>query len=110
MTEGTVYRCRCPVCRAAAEHPDKRVHQRMNLLLSRLNEQQRRWYVAAESMKVGHGGDEQLSRITGMNVETIRRGRQELESGLADHPPDRVRARGGGRPLLEKKIPPSNRN
>ncbi|MCD4685634.1 MAG: hypothetical protein K8S97_06840 [Anaerolineae bacterium] len=45
----------------------------MNLLMSRLDEQQRRWYAAVESEKIGHGGDVQVSRITGLNVETIRR-------------------------------------
>jgi hypothetical protein len=78
----------------------------MNLLLSRLDEQQRRWYVALESVKVGHGGDVLLSQITGLNVETIRRGREELESDLAGRPADRVRLPGGGRTPLEKKTPP----
>ncbi len=80
----------------------------MNLLLGRLDEQQRRWYAALESMKLGHGGDTLLSEITGLNVETIRRGREELENDLADRPPGRVRLEGGGRPPLEKKIPPSS--
>jgi len=78
----------------------------MNLLLSRLDEQQRRWYAALESVKIGHGGDALLSQITGMNVETIRRGREELESDLAGRPVDRVRVAGGGRMPLEKKTPP----
>jgi len=78
----------------------------MNLLLSRLDEQQRRWYVALESVKVGHGGDALLSQITGLNVETIRRGREELESDLQGRPVDRVRVAGGGREPLEKKTPP----
>jgi hypothetical protein len=78
----------------------------MNLLLSRLDEQQRRWYVALESVKFGHGGDALLSQITGMNVETIHRGREELESGLQGRPVDRVRIAGGGREPLEKKTPP----
>jgi hypothetical protein len=80
----------------------------MNLLLSRLDEQQRRWYVALESMKIGHGGDGVLSQITGMSVETIRRGREELESDLVGRPADRVRLPGGGRMPLEKKTPPWN--
>jgi hypothetical protein len=50
-----------------------------------------------------------LSQITGMNVETIRRGRRELETDFADRPADRVRLEGGGRPPVEKKIPPSRR-
>jgi hypothetical protein len=78
----------------------------MNLLLSRLDEQQRRWYVALESVKVGHGGDTLLSQITGLNAETIRRGREELESDLAGRPADRVRLPGGGRTPLEKKTLP----
>ena len=109
MQEASVYVCQCSVCRGSGEHPDKRLHHRMNLLLSRMDEQQRRWYVGLESMKVGHGGDTLLSLITGLNVETIRRGRQELENNLEDRPQDRVRLEGGGRPLVEKKIPPSRR-
>ena len=70
----------------------------MNVFLSRLDEQQRRWYVALESQRVGHGGDHLLSQITGMDVETIRRGRRELETELEDRPVDRERRPGGGRP------------
>jgi hypothetical protein len=81
----------------------------MNLLLSRMNEQQRRWYVGLESMKMGHGGDVLLSQMTGLNVETIRRGRQELENDLEDRPADHVRREGGGRPSVEKKTTPSSR-
>jgi len=77
----------------------------MNLLLSRLNEQQRRWYVGLESKKLGHGGDTRLSEITGMHVETIRRGRRELEHLLVDRPVDRIRLPGGGRHRVEKKRP-----
>ena len=75
----------------------------MNLLLSRLDEQQRRWYVALESTRVGYGGDRVLSRVTGMNVETIRRGRREMDGSLRGRPSDRVRLPGGGRPPSEKK-------
>lgn len=75
----------------------------MNLLMSRLDEQQRRWYAAVEAEKIGHGGDVQISQITGMNVETIRRGRRELDQDLKERPVDRVRVSGGGRPRVEKK-------
>jgi hypothetical protein len=81
----------------------------MNLFLSRLDEQQRRWYVALESKKIGPGGDVLLSQITGLDVETIRRGRRELEAELADRPPDHVRLAGGGQPSVEKKTPASSR-
>jgi hypothetical protein len=75
----------------------------MNLLLSRLDEQQRRWYVALEAKKLGHGGATLMSQVTGMHVDTIRRGRQELDDQLQDRPTDRVRLPGGGRPPVEKK-------
>lgn len=77
----------------------------MNLLMSRLDEQQRRWYAAVESAKLGHGGDRTLSRITGLDVDTIRRGRRELADSLQGRPADRVRLPGGGRPAVEKKVP-----
>jgi hypothetical protein len=109
MQEATIHVCQCPVCRRSDPHPDQQLHHRMNLLLSRMDEQQRRWYVGLESMRMGHGGDVLLSEITGLNVETIRRGRQELENYLEDRPADRVRREGGGRPSVEKKIPPSSR-
>ena len=75
----------------------------MNLLLSRLDEQQRRWYVALEAKKLGHGGATLMSQITGMHVDTIRRGRRELDATLQERPVDRVRLPGGGRPPVEKK-------
>ena len=81
----------------------------MNVFLSRLDEQQRRWYVALESKKTGHGGDKMLSLMTGMDVETIRRGRRELVEDLANRPADGVRQEGGGRPPVKKKTHRSRR-
>jgi len=107
MQDASIYVCQCRVCQDEQTHPDKLIHRRTNLLLSRMDEQQRRWYVALESMKIGHGGDTLLHQMTGMNVETIRRGREELENDLQDRPRDRVRLEGGGRPPVEEKIPPS---
>jgi hypothetical protein len=77
----------------------------MNLLLSRLDEQQRRWYVAVEANRIGHGGVRLLSQITGIDEKTIRRGQQEMADELVERPIDRVRLPGGGRPLVEKKTP-----
>ena len=103
MSEPATYLCQCDACLQPGKHPEKALHARMNLLLSRLDEQQRRWYVAVESSRVGHGGDRRLSRITGMNVETIRRGRREMDGSPRGRPTDRVRLPGGGRPPAEKK-------
>ena len=95
--------CQCPACRQPGEHPDQKLHQQMNLLLSRLDEQQRRWYVAVEANRLGHGGIRLLSQITGLDEKTIQRGQQELEQGLTNRPSDQMRVAGGGRPLVEKK-------
>jgi hypothetical protein len=85
-----IHQCQCANCQPEAAHPDQVLHHQMNLLLSRLEEQQRRWYVAVEANRVGSHGDELLAQITGMDPKTIQRGRQELEHGLAERPAERV--------------------
>ena len=97
-----VYQCQCPDCTGAADHPHKTLHHQMNLFLSRLNEQERRWFVALESKKLGHGGDTRMSLITGLHPETIRKGRRELDADLEHRPEDRVRLPGAGRPPRKK--------
>jgi hypothetical protein len=104
MQECSIRQCQCPVCDQSVDHPDKELHHNMILLFSRLDEQQRRLYAAVESKRIGHGGDRLLSLITGLNVETIRQGRRELDAGLIDTPLGRIRRPGGGRPPVEKKI------
>ena len=101
MQKRPVHRCPCPECRRRGSNLTKDLHQRMNFLVSTLDEHQQRLYVGLESQKLGHGGDRQLALITGLSVDTIAKGRQEL--GHADAS-DRIRAVGGGRPRVEKKI------
>jgi len=98
-----VHECQCLNCQQSQEHSEWALHHQMNLFLGRLNEPQRRWYVALESKKIGHGGDTLLSLITGMDVETIRRGRRELDEELNTLPVESVRQEGGGRLSVEKK-------
>jgi len=45
-----------------------------------------------------------------MGVETIRRGRRELEDDLASRSAERVRDEGGGQPPVEKKTHRSRRH
>jgi hypothetical protein len=73
--------------------------------MSRLDEQQRRWLAAVEAERVGHGGSKVVSQITGLNVNTIRRGRREMAQRLQERPTDRQRVAGGGRKDVEKKRP-----
>ncbi len=95
--------CQCPQCEQGGDHPDRALHAQMKLLLSRLDEAQRRWYAALEAQRLGHGGDHLVAQITGLDTKTIRRGRAELTASLADCPDERVRRPGAGRPPTEKK-------
>ena len=103
MPGSAIHQCACPHCQQEMAHPDQALHRQMNLLLSRLDEQQRRWYVAVESNRIGTGGDRLLAQITGLDEKTIERGWQELVGELAERPEQRVRLPGGGRPRAEKK-------
>ena len=106
MADATVHACQCAHCLAGQDHPDRRLHHEINLLMSRLDEQQRRWLAALESNKIGYGGDTLLALITGLHVDTIRRGREELDADLDGRPADRVRNPGAGRPPGKKKNRP----
>jgi hypothetical protein len=99
--------CQCPRCQAGEAHPDRILHEQMNLLLSRLNEAERRWYAAVEANRRGRGGTHLVAQITGLDEKTIRRGQAEIAGSLADVPIQRQRRAGGGRPPVEKKIPSS---
>jgi len=103
MPISEVHVCQCTDYTQKINHPNKQFHQQLNLLLSRLDEQQRRWYVAVEANRVGHGGVRLLSLITGMDEKTIQRGQQEVERGLSERPITQIRLSGGGRPRVEKK-------
>ena len=96
--------CQCPRCQQEGDHPERILHHQMNVLMSRLDEAQRRWYAAVESQRIGQGGDHLVPQITGLDEQTIRRGRTELAASLADCPAERVRQPGGGRPPIEKRI------
>jgi hypothetical protein len=102
--EPTIHTCECSICQASSDPEIVQRHYQINVLLSRLTEPQRRWYVGFLSHQPDSPGDRQLVLITGLARNTIRRGRQELAAGLADVPPIKQRRRGAGRPLAEKKI------
>ncbi len=106
--ERPVHQCPCPDCRAGTG-PATDHHRRLNLILSRLDEQQRRWVAALEAQRLGYGGFNEVAAITGLHPETIRRGRDELAGDLRGRPADRVRLPGGGGQPLVKKTRPSSR-
>ncbi len=102
--ERTVHQCECCVCQSGTDPTLIQRHQQINLLLSRLNEPQRRWYVGTLSADPEQPNDSALARITGLDRKTIRRGRREILCGLADATAAHQRRPGGGRPSAEKKM------
>jgi hypothetical protein len=104
MDAVVVRACGCADCQGGEDDRVFAEHRRINVLLSRMNEQQRRWFAGHESLRLGFGGDVRMSQVTGLNVDTIARGRSEVSQDLAGRPTDRVRLPGGGRPSVEKKI------
>ena len=94
------YACGCEVCQTGGDALVQEAHEHINLLLTRLDEQQRRWFVAvlAEMAGLKQGGVRVMAKITGMTEKTVYRGLRELEGGLEDRPKDKIRQEGAGRP------------
>ena len=98
-----IHACECAICQAGEDQAVIAHHRHLNLVLSRLEEAQRRWYVAVLSSAPDAPSDAVLRQITGVSEKTIQRGRQELATGLLETGPSRQRRSGAGRPQAEKK-------
>ena len=92
------------------ESEPERWLEQVHLVLSQLDEKQRRLVAGLLSSAVGRGGVTLLLRITGLDRKTVRRGRDELSNGLKECPTGRVRREGAGRPPVEKKTPTSSKH
>ena len=103
MTTKVVHQCQCQDCQNETNLEKKRHHHQMNVMMSRLDEQQRRWYAAVEAQRYGRGGITLVRKITGLDDKTISRGIKEMSNDLSDRPADRVRLEGAGRHPVEKK-------
>lgn len=79
------------------------------LVLSELDEKQRRWVAGLLSEVLGYGGISRVAELTGLDPKTIRQGRKDLSEHLSGCPKDRVRRRGAGRPTLQKTPRLSNK-
>jgi hypothetical protein len=86
--------------RQAQQRPDGELQAAIVLFYSLLDEQQRRLYAGLESLEWGHGGDQRMAQLFGLDADTVARGRAELLRGQVLH--ERVRRVGGGRPRAEK--------
>jgi hypothetical protein len=109
MSNTTIHQCECPECQKAGASLEKALHHQINLVLSRLDEQQKRWYAAVEANRYSEKGVPWVSQITGLDEKTIRRGQAELAEDLVNRPKDRVRLAGAGRQKVEKKTRKSSK-
>lgn len=98
-----VHECGCAICQAGQEAEVMAYHRSINLVLSRLEEAEQRWYIASLSSAPGAPSDVVLAQISGLSDKTIARGRHELANGLKDTTEGRQRQPGGGRQKAEKK-------
>ena len=71
------------------------------LFFSLLDEQQRRLYAGLQSLLLGHGGDQQIAALLGLDPHTVAKGRHQLVE--QDVLVERTRRSGGGRKPVEKK-------
>lgn len=103
MSSRIVHKCKCVDCQNKTDSEKQQLHHQMNLMMSRLDEQQRRWYAAIEAQRNGRGGITLVHQITGLDIKTIRRGISEISHDLSERPSQRVRLSGAGRPSVVKK-------
>lgn len=108
MKGNQIHQCQCELCQQEDSTHEQKIHHQINIVMSRLDEQQRRWYAAVEANRHSKGGVPLVSKITGLDEKTIRRGQKELALDLVERPEDRIRLPGAGRPATQKKIRPSN--
>jgi len=79
------------------------MEDRIAMMLPQLNETQRRLFLASEALAYGHGGIAEVIRISGVSRNTIKRGINELKSGVVYT--KRIRKSGGGPKHTEEKYP-----
>jgi hypothetical protein len=102
--ERGVHRCVCPACRREPEGAVAQEHQAINRLVACSDERIRRLLVGFLAQRHGRGGIALLSRITGLDRNTIARGQRELyQVDLASA--GRVRRPGAGRKRVEVASP-----
>jgi len=100
------HRCDCPICREQPNGVIACEHQAINYLVASVDERNRRLLLGFLAHRQGRGGISQLARITGLDRNTIARGRCELLQGDPTTI-GRVRRSGAGRKRAEAHAPGS---
>ena len=100
-----VHACECSTCQ---QYPNGRVareHRTLNRLLAASDERTRRLLAGFLARQHGPGGIALVARITGLDRDTVARGRHELRQPF--RPSGRIRRPGAGGQRVEKKAPRS---
>lgn len=99
-----VHVCSCSICQQHPRALVAREHRTINRLLAAADERLRRLLAGFFARQRGPGGIVAMEQITGIDRNTIAKGKRELR--LAQPvPPDRIRRSGAGRKMLEEKRP-----
>jgi hypothetical protein len=101
-----LHACPCRDCQRDPDGPTAEQHRNINRLIALADERSRRLLVGFLAEQHGRGGISLLSQITGLDRNTIARGRRELH-GDEPLPSGRIRQRGGGRKPVEVAAPGS---
>ena len=99
-----IHVCSCSICRDHPRASVAREHRAINRLLAVADERLRRLLVGFFARQRGPGGIVELERITGIDRNTIAKGRKEVCQAKRV-PLDRVRRSGAGRKSVEEKRP-----
>jgi hypothetical protein len=102
----TIHQCSCSECLQEPDGAVAREHRALNRIIAGTDERSRRLVAGFLARLYGHGGITLLAHITGLDRDTIARGRRELDQ--ADPlPPGRVRRPGAGPKPVEVRRPES---
>jgi hypothetical protein len=94
--------CKCDECHDHPRSETAREHRAINWILLTLNEKNRRRFGGVLALQLGHGGVQQVRRITGLSRTTILRGRNEIQIREGKNRASQIREPGGGRHKAEK--------
>jgi hypothetical protein len=98
-----LHECACSDCQRHPHSSLAREHRRINRLVAGADERTRRLLAGFLAQQHGRGGISLLALVTGLDRNTVARGRRELQRGRRKAV-GRIRPSGAGRPCVEKKV------
>jgi len=84
---------------------NKKIIEKIKLVLPHMNETQKRIYIASEALYMGRGGKTLIEKELGISHNTINSGIKELQSGKQLPVSSGLRKKGGGRkPKIDNEV------